>query len=116
MNGITNKVFAQGFKEDQMWIEARKLFLSEYRKYDGQFTLSTFYRTPTSSDYCFWLDLRSTDDNTLHGNGIKIEPGSNDVLNFTKNNTGSGNINMCTYLIADALFSIINKYATDSEY
>ena len=81
INGITNKVFAQGFKEDQMWIEARKLFLSEYRKLDGQsnMKLSTFYGTPTSSGYCFWLDLRSTDDNTLHGNGMKIKPGSNVV-------------------------------------
>ena len=118
INGITNKVFAQGFKEDQMWIEARKLFLSEHRKLDGQsnMTLSTFYGTLTSSGYCFWLDLRSTDDNTLHGNGMKIEPGSNVVLNFTKRNTGSGKINIYTYLIADASLSIINRYATDPQY
>ena len=111
-------MFAQGFKEHQMWIEARKLFLNEHRKYDGQsnMSLSTFYGTPTSSGYCFWLDLRSTDDNTLHGNGIKIEPGTNVVLNFTKNNTGSGTINVYTYLIADASFSIINRYATDPQY
>ena len=32
VNGITSKVFAQGFKEDQMWIEATKLFLNEHRK------------------------------------------------------------------------------------
>ena len=78
INGITNKVFAQGFKEDQMWIDARKLFLSKHRKLDGQsnMTLSTFCGTPTSSGYYFWLDLRSTDNNTLHGNGMKIKPGS----------------------------------------
>ena len=29
INGITNIVFAQGFKEDQMWTEARKLFFNE---------------------------------------------------------------------------------------
>ena len=53
INGITNKVFAQGFKEDQVWIEARKLFLSEHRKLDGhsKMTLSTSYGTPTSSGY-----------------------------------------------------------------
>ena len=111
INGITNKVFAQGFKEDQMWIEARKLFLSEHRKLD-----STFYETTTSSGYCFWLDLRSTDDNTLHENEMKIEPGSTVELNFTKNNTGSGKINAYTFLIADASFSIINRYATDPQY
>ena len=71
-------------------------------------TLSTFYGTPTSSGYCFWLDL-STDDNTLRGNGMKREPGSN----FTKNNTCSRKINVYTYLITDASLSIINRYATD---
>jgi hypothetical protein len=118
INGITNKIFAQGFKEDQMWTEARKLFLNEHRKYDGQSSimLPNFYGTTTSSGYCFWLDLRSTDDNTLHGNGMKIEAGSNVVLNFTKNNTGTGSINVYTYLIADATFTLINRFATDPQY
>ena len=118
INGFTNKVFAQDFKKDQMWIEIKILLLSEYSKLDGQsnMTLSTFYRTPTSSGYYFWLDFRITDDNTLHGNEVKIEPGSNVALNFTKNNTGSGKINLYTYLIADTSFSIINRYASDPQY
>ena len=55
MNKITNKMFAQSLKEDQMWIKAIKLFLNEHRRYDDQsnMTLITFYGTPTSSDYCF---------------------------------------------------------------
>ena len=101
-----------------MGTEGRKLFLNECRKYDGQYnmTLSTFYGTPNSSGYCFWLDLRSTDDNTLHGNGMKIEPGSNIVLNFTKNKTGFGKINVYLHLIAEASLSIINRYANDPKY
>ena len=35
INGIANKVLAQGFNKDQMWIEARKLFWNEHRKYNG---------------------------------------------------------------------------------
>ncbi len=118
INGLTDKVFAQGFKEDQMWTEARKLFLNEHRKHDGQsnMILSHFYGTPTSSGYCFWLDLRSTDDNTLHGNGMKIDAGSNIGLNFTKNNTGTGTMNVCTYLIADAAFTLINRFATKPQF
>ena len=101
-----------------MWIEARKLIFNEHRKYDGQanMSLSNFYGAPTSSGYCFWLDLRSTDDDILHGNRMKIEPGSHVVLNFTKNNTGSNTINVHTYLIADSSSSIINRYATDLQY
>ena len=62
-----------------MWIETQKLFLNEQGKYDGQsnMTLSTFFEAPTSSGYCFWLDLKSTDDNTLHGNAMKKEQVSN---------------------------------------
>ena len=47
INGITNKVLAQGFKEDQMWTEARKLFLNAFRKYDSQsnMALGTFNGT-----------------------------------------------------------------------
>ena len=47
---------------------------------------------------------------------MKIEPRYNVELNLTKNNTGFGTINAYTYLIADASFSIINRYATDSQY
>ena len=107
VNGITNRVFAQCFKEDQMWTKARKLFLNEYKKINGQLkmTLSTFYGISTYSSYCFWLYLRSSDYNTLHGKGMKIERGSNVVLNFTKNNIGSGKTNVYTYLIADAIIA-----------
>ena len=79
-------------------------------------TLSTFYGTSTYSSYCFWLYLRSSDYNTLHENGMKIEPRYNVVLNSTKNKIGSGKINVYTYLIADASFSIINRYATNPQY
>ena len=47
---------------------------------------------------------------------MKIELGSNVVLNFTKTNTGSGKINVYTYLIAGASLSIISRYATDPQY
>ena len=40
---------------------------------------------------------------------MKTKHGSNVVFNFTKNNVGSGTINVNTYLIADASFSIINN-------
>jgi hypothetical protein len=114
INGIPNKIFTQGYKEDQMWTEVRKLFLNEHRKYDDQsyMSLLEFY----SSKFGLWIDLRSTDDNTLHGNGMKIETGSTISLKFTKNNTGSGSINVHTYLIADAQFTLINRFATDPQY
>ena len=47
---------------------------------------------------------------------MKIEPRLNVALNFNKNNTGSGKINVHTYLIADASLSIINRYAIDLKY
>ncbi len=127
IDGITNKIFAQGYKEDQMWTEARKLFLNEHRKIDDQtsLTMQSFYgsaavigppASPAQSGYCLWIDTRSTEDNNLHGSGMMIKNGSNVALKFTKNNTGSGTINVYTYLIADAQFTLINRFATDPQY
>jgi hypothetical protein len=114
IDGITNKIFAQGYKEDRMFTEAKKLFLTEHRKLDDQSLMSmqSFY----ASQYCLWIDTRSTEDNTLHGTGIKLNNGSNMALKFTKNNTGSGSINVYTYLVADAQFTLINRIATDPLY
>lgn len=118
IDGITNKIFAQGYKEDQMFTEAKKLFLNEYRKNDDQssIVINNFYGSTTSSAYCLWIDTRSTEDNKLHGTGMTIKNGSNIALKFTKNNTGSDIINAYTYLIADAQFTLINRYATDPLY
>ena len=118
IDGITNKIFAQGYKEDQMYLEARKLFLNEYRKLDdhSSVTLPNFYGTSTISTYSLWIDTRSTEDNKLHGSGMAIPNGSNVALKFTKNNTGTGTLNVYTYLIADAQFTLTNRFATDPQY
>ncbi len=118
IDGITNKIFAQGYKEDRMWTEAKRFFLNEYRKYDDQSSmhLSLFYGIPTQARFCLWIDTRSTDDNRLHGSGMTIKNGSNVALKFTKNNTGSEPINVYTYLIADACFTVKNRFVTDPKY
>jgi hypothetical protein len=107
IDGITNKIFAQGYKEDQMYLEARKLFLNECRKLDDHLTvtLPNFYGTSLISTYSLWIDTRFTEDNKLHDSGMAIPNGSNVALKFTKNNTGTGTINVYTYLIADAQFT-----------
>ncbi len=63
INGINNKIFAQGYKEDHMWIEAKQFFLNEHRKYDEQsnVTMSSFYGSSTNSIYCLWIDTRSNE-------------------------------------------------------
>jgi hypothetical protein len=118
IDGITNKIFAQGYKEDKMYFEARKLFLKEDRKLDENsgVTLLNFYGTSTISTYCMWIDMRSTEDNKLHGSGMKIPSGSNVALKFTKNNTGTGTINVYAYLVADAQFTLTNRFAMDPQY
>jgi hypothetical protein len=70
-----------------MFNEAKKFFLPENRKLDenSNMTMETFY----TKHFCLWLDLRSIDDNNLHGTGMKIEDGFDIVLKITKNNTGS---------------------------
>ena len=118
IDGITNKIFAQGYKEDKMYFEARKLFLKEDRKLDenSSVTMLNFFGSSTTSNYCMWIDMRSTEDNKLHGSGMKIPNGSNVSLKFTKNNTGTGVVNVYAYLVADAQFTLTNRFAMDPQY
>jgi hypothetical protein len=114
INGTTHKIFTDDYLEKQMFNEAKKFFLPENRKLDenSNMTMETFY----SKHFCLWLDLRSIDDNNLHGTGMKIEDGFNIVLKISKNNTGSGNINVYPYLIADAYFTLMNRRVTNPVY
>lgn len=114
IGGISNKIFAQGYKEDKHWFEAKKLFMKEDQKINdiSNMDLLTYYGTPSESKYCLWIDTRSTEDNKLHGSGLKCI-NTYMAIKFTKNNTGSGPINVHTYLIADAQFTLINRLVTD---
>jgi hypothetical protein len=68
IEGIANKVYPEGMRMLDQWTEIKKHFMSENlkRTYDCNMTIQKYYR---NNKYALWLDLRTTEDNTVHGSG-----------------------------------------------
>lgn len=62
-----------------------------------------------TTKYGLWLDMRSNDDDSLHGSGRRIENASEGVtLQITKKAETAGTLNMYLYVIMDAQLNIEN--------
>ena len=114
IEGIPNQLFSQGMAPHQQWDEARKLFAGgrqqapEVSKVAKALNFSDVspgqYLT---SKYALWLDMRSTDDDQLHGNGRRIENASEGVtIQITKKAQAAGALNIYLYVITDAQLNI----------
>ena len=59
--------------------------------------------------YALWLDFRTTDENCLHGTGMRIENALEGItLQIEKKAETAGNLNAYIYLIMDAQLNIQN--------
>ena len=59
--------------------------------------------------YALWLDMRTSDDDSLHGSGRRIENASEGVMvQITKMVEVAGSLNMYLYVIMDAQLNIKN--------
>ena len=53
--------------------------------------------------FALWLDLRSTDDNRLHGSGRRIENASEGItIQIEKEQESDENLNIYLFIIQDA--------------
>ena len=60
-----------------------------------------------TSKYALWLDLRTTDDDRLHGSGLHIENATEGVtLQLTKASEGAGGLNIYLYIVTDAQLNL----------
>ena len=116
IEGIPNQLFAHGMKPYQQWDETLKRFGGN----PGLHLPDTIVHTIKSlgllgvslSDYltskfCCWLDMRTTDDDGIHGSGRRIENGSEGItIQITKKAESPGALNMYLYVIMDAQLNI----------
>ena len=59
--------------------------------------------------YALWLDMRTMDDDQLHGNGRCIENASEDVtVQVSRTTAAAGVLNIYLYVIMDAQLNIEN--------
>ncbi|GAG96119.1 unnamed protein product, partial [marine sediment metagenome] len=84
LDGNPNQLFASGMLKHQQWDEIRKHFA------DGKHrTIPTVAKELELSDmtlgyyltdkFALWIDLRTTDDDSLHGSGRKLEGASQSI-------------------------------------
>ena len=83
IEGVPNQLYSQGMRQYQQWDEIYKYFaLTSKRDKETDKVAEDLYFIDTNIEkyltkrFALWLDLRSTDDNTLHGSGRMIENAS----------------------------------------
>ena len=114
VEGVPNQLYSQGMHTYQQWDEATKLFAAGSKRHPvtamvakdlglGDVSLGEFLTTK----YALWLDLRTTDDDQLHGTGRGIENASEGVtMQIMKKAEAAGALNIYLYVIMDAQLNI----------
>src|SRR6218665_1666350 len=107
VEGIPSQLYSQGLLPYQHWDEIFKSFAREYLK-DSELPAmdqTTFFQ----NRYGLWLDFRTSDDQTVHGSGRRIENASEGItLQLEKTAQAAGALNCYVYLVLDAQLNIGN--------
>ena len=94
MWGEAKKYFAPGSKRHpEVGMVAKDLALADVNL--GEFL---------TSKYSVWLDLRTSDDDRLHGSGCRIENASEGItIQITKKAKAAGALNIYLFVVMDAV-------------
>lgn len=111
IDGVPNELYSQGMRTYQQWDEIRKFFGCHKRDEDidkvskdlelSAVTVEKYF----TNKYALWLDMRTTDDNSLHGSGREISS-QGMTIQITKESESSGAIKAYVYVIMDAKLNI----------
>ena len=116
IEGVPNQLYSQGLRMYQQWDEARK-FMSGSTKRPPEVNVivkdldlpNVSLGSYCTSKFCLALDLRSTDDDRLHGSGRLIQNASEGItLQITKKAETAGALNIYVFLVMDAQLNIEN--------
>ena len=110
IEGVPNQLYSQGMKAYQQWDEINKFFAltSKRDKETDKFAKDLNFSDTTLEKYltkrfALWLDLGTTDDNSLHGSGRRIENASEGItIQITKEAGADEPINVYLFIIQDA--------------
>ena len=114
IEGIPNQLYSQGMKAYHMWDEIQKQFSGGDKNHPEVDVVSKDLNLSDVSigeyltnKYALWLDLRTTDDNSLHGSGRRIENASEGItIQIAKTAEAAGAINIYLFVIQDAQLNI----------
>ena len=114
IEGVPNQLYSQGLRAYQLWDEAKKFLASAKEPAVGMVLKDMGLHGVNlagylTSKYALWLDLRTTDDNKLHGSGRRVENASEGItIQITKKAEAAGALNTYLYIIMDAQLNIEN--------
>ena len=102
VNGIPNRVFSQGMKTRDMWEEVFRRFGKE----NSSLTSTDFF---AGDRFGLFIDLRSMEDNDLHGSGMRLVNTKDGVqLTLRRNGGSGGNVKCHIFILSDAQMNIVN--------
>ena len=122
LDGNPNQLYASGMLKHQQWDEIRRHFS------DGKHrTVSAVAKELELSDitlgdylttkYGMWLDMRTTDDDTLHGSGRKLEGASQSiVIQIEKEAETAGALDAYIFYICDGQLNFQQSRLVNAVY
>ena len=114
IEGVPNQLYSQGLRAYNQWDEARKLYAGGPKRSPvtgevakdlalADVSLGEYF----TSKYCLWLDLRSSDDDRLHGTGRRVENASEGItIQIDNKAETAGALNIYLYVILDAQLNL----------
>jgi len=107
LDGSPNQLFASGMLKHQQWDEIRKHFADGKHRIVSTVAKELELSDMVLADYLttkfgLWLDLRTTDDDTLHGSGRKLEGASQSInIQIEKETETAGALDAYIFYICD---------------
>ena len=116
IEGIPNQLYSQGMRAYQMFDETKKYFAASpgSKRHPevgtaakdlvlADVNLGEFL----NSKYSLWPDLRTSDDDRLHGSGRRIENASEGItIQITKKAKAAGALNIYLFVVMDAQLNV----------
>ena len=115
IDDIPNKVYNTGYQYIHQWEEIFKHFVPEDLKRTQSIHMDMLQYYYGANRFALWIDLRSTEDNNLHGSGKRHDAKHNIMMELTKDNQGDGNYSMHIFIVSDARLIFTNSKLTSVE-
>ena len=114
IEGIPNQLYSQGMRAFQMWDKAKKYFAPGSKSPPEVGTVAKDLALADinlgeflTSKYSLWLDLRTSDDDRLHGSARRIENANEGIrIQISKKAKAAGALKIYLFVVMDAQLNI----------